>query len=450
MLIEPQFRTDVADHIWSPQARLERMIAFEVALAGAQADCGLIPRAAYDAIRLAGEAEGLDAAAIFEAARDAGNPAIPFASAFTAHVASIDPSASRYVHFGATSQDVIDTAHMLALKSVVGHLAVDCARATERLRQMALDHAETPIAARTLLQQATPITFGAKAAHWLLGLRQARRMLADSAGQGLVVQLAGASGTLAVLHPRGPDVRAKLAARLGLSDPGGNWQTARAPLLAVAAALVGLIQMAAKIAGDIQFLAATEIGEVAESLRSGGGGSSAMPHKRNPVDSLVPVAALPVASGLLAGLSASGMQEQERSPGRWHAEWTIFPILTTLALAAAARLTDLLEGLVIDPARMRDNLERLHGLLASEALASALAEVIGRKEAKALSGELVARVRDERRHLGDIARSDPRVTDALSPAALDDIFSYRAAIAAAAADARAIAGGNQDSVISMK
>lgn len=442
MLIEPQFRTDVADHIWSAQGRLDRMIAFEVQLAGAEADCGLIPQAAADAIKLAGDAEGLDASAIFDAARDAGNPAIPFASAFTAHVASLDASASRYVHFGATSQDVIDTAHMLSLKAAVGQLLIDTARATDRLRALALEHAETPIAARTLLQQATPITFGAKAAHWLLGLRQAQRALEDTAAQSLVVQLAGASGTLAVLHSHGPEVRAKLAARLGLTDPSGNWQTARAPLLAVASALVGVMQMAAKIAGDVQFLAATEVGEVAESLRSGGGGSSAMPHKRNPVDSLVPVAALPVASGLLAGLAASGAHEQERAPGRWHAEWTILPLLTTLALASAQRLADLLDGLVIDVARMHDNLERLDGLLASEALSSALAEVIGRKDAKSLSGELVARVRDERRHLRDIALSDPRVTDVLSPTVLDDVFSYRAAIAAAAADARRIAVDN--------
>jgi 3-carboxy-cis,cis-muconate cycloisomerase len=442
MLIEPQFRTDVADHIWSTQARLSRMIAFEVQLAGAEAECGLIPQAAAEAIRLAGDAEGLDASAIFEAARDAGNPAIPFASAFTAHVASLDAAASRYVHFGATSQDVIDTAHMLALKVTIDHLRADTTRATDRLRSLALAHAETPIAARTLLQQATPITFGAKAAHWLLGLRQTRRVLEESAAQSLVVQLAGASGTLAVLHPHGSDVRAKLAVRLGLGDPGGNWQTARAPLLTVASALVGVIQIAAKIAGDIQFLAATEVGEVCESLRSGGGGSSAMPHKRNPVDSLVPVAALPVASGLLAGLAASGAQEQERGPGRWHAEWTIMPLLTTLALASAARLADLLDGLAIDAARMRDNLERLDGLLASEALASALAEVIGRTDAKSLSGELVARVRDERRHLRDIAQSDPRVTNVLSAETLDGIFTYRAAIAAAAADARRIAADN--------
>lgn len=438
MLIEPQFRTDISYDIWSGKARLERMIAFEVELAAAEADCALIPQAAADGIRLAGEAEGLDAGAIFEAARNAGNPAIPFAAAFTAHVASLDKAASRHVHFGATSQDVIDTAHMLALKATLTHMAGDLARALDRLKDLALTHAETPIAARTLLQQATPITFGAKAAHWYLGLKTATSALDNAGERDLLVQLAGASGTLAVLHPHGAAVRARLADRLGLSDPKGNWQTARSPLVGISSAILGVVQMAAKIAGDVQFLGSTEVGEVAETLRAGGGGSSAMPHKRNPVDSLVPVAALPVISALVAALGAAGAQEQERSPGRWHAEWSVIPVLTTLALAAIEKLADLLEGLTVDEARMRANLDRLDGLLASEALSSALAEAIGRTEAKTLSGELVNKVRDERRHLRDIAAADSRVTSVLSSERLDAIFGYQDAIAAAAEDARRI------------
>jgi 3-carboxy-cis,cis-muconate cycloisomerase len=252
--------------------------------------------------------------------------------------------------------------------------------------------------------------------------------------------LAGASGTLAVLHPHGAAVRVRLAERLELGDPQGNWQTTREPMLAVASALVGAIQVAAKIAGDIQLLTSTEIGELAEGLRSGGGGSSAMPHKRNPVDSLVPVAAAQIAGGLLAGLATSGTQEQERSPGRWHAEWTILPLLSTLALASSDRLAALLDGLSVDAPRMRANLDLLDGLLASEALSSALAAKLGRAEAKALSGVLVARVRSEGRHLRDIAADEPRVTAVLSPDTLAAIFDYRNAVAAAAADARRIAG----------
>ena len=440
MLIEPQFRTATADHLWSAAARLKRMIAFEVELASAEAEVGIVPVAAADAIRAAGEAEGLDAAAIYDAARDAGNPAIPFASAFTAHVTTMNKDAGRYVHFGATSQDVIDTAHMLALKATRDQMLLDLGRVAERLRALALDHAETPIAARTLLQQATPITFGAKAAHWLLAIRRSMAAL-DRLGQtDLLVQLAGASGTLAVLHPHGAPVRAGLARRLGLGDPHGNWQTAREPMLSIAATFVGAIQAAAKIAGDIQLLASTEIGELSEGLRAGGGGSSAMPHKRNPVDSLVPVAAAHVAGGLLASLTTAGIQEQERSPGRWHAEWTILPILSTLALASCDRLAELVENLAIDAPRMRANLDLLDGLLASEALSSALAGKLGRAEAKSLSSDLVARVRREGRHLREIAAGDPRVTDVLTLAELTAIFEYRDAVDAGAADARRIAG----------
>ncbi len=439
MLLEPQFRTPDADHLWSAAARLQRMIAFEVELAASEAEHGLIPQPAADAIRRAGEAGGLDAQAIFEAARDAGNPAIPFASAFTAHVSSMNKEAGRHVHFGATSQDVIDTAHMLALKATRDHVMADLVRVATRLTALALEHAETPIAARTLLQQATPITFGVKAAHWLLAVRRSIAALDGLEGSDLLVQLAGASGTLAVLYPHGAAVRASLARRLGLGDPDGNWQTTREPLLAVASALVGAIQAAAKIAGDIQLLASTEIGELAEGLRSGGGGSSAMPHKRNPVDSLVPVAAAQMAGGLLASLAVTGTQEQERSPGRWHAEWTILPLVSTLAMAASDRLAELVENMSVDAARMRANLDLLNGLLASEALSSALASALGRAEAKSLSGELVARVRDDGRHLRDIAADEPRVTSVLSPEKLADIFEYREAIAAAAAEARRIA-----------
>ena len=440
MLIEPQFRTSVSDQIWSARARLARMVAFEVELAATEADIGLIPQAAADAIRAASLADGLDATSIFEAARDAGNPAIPFASAFTAHVTALNKDAGRFVHFGATSQDVIDTAHMLALKATCDQVLKDLDRVKSSLTALAQRYAETPIAARTLLQQATPITFGAKAAHWLLAIRRSYASIDRLIETDLLVQLAGASGTLAVLNPHGSAVRAGLARRLGLADPLGNWQTTREPLLAIASALVGAMQSAAKIAGDIQLLASTEVGELAEGLRAGGGGSSAMPHKRNPVDSLVPIAAAHIGSGLLASLSASGIQEQERSPGRWHAEWTILPVVSTLALASADRLATLVETLTVDEARMRSNLDLLGGLLASEALSSALAAKLGRADAKALSGELVAKVRSEGRHLRDIALSDPRVSSALSPENLSDIFDYRDAIAAAATEAHRIAG----------
>ena len=435
MILEPQFRTSRSEHLWSSRARLARMIAFEVELAAAEAEVGLIPSSAAEAIRAAAGAEGLDAETIFLAARDAGNPAIPFAASFTAHVTSLDRDAGRYVHFGATSQDVIDTAMMLALAATVAAVRSDLARAIERLQQLASDHAATPIAARTLLQQATPITFGAKAADWCRGLTRAEARLEGLSAGDLVVQLAGASGTLAVLHPHGPAVRAGLARRLGLADPGGNWQTLRDPVLTVASALASTIALAGKIAGDLQFLAATEIGEVAEGLRAGGGGSSAMPHKRNPVDSLVPVAAAAIAPGLVAGLGAASQQEQERSPGRWHAEWVLLPLLSTLALASADRLAALLDGLTVDPSRMAENLDHLNGLLASEALSSALAKQLGRTEAKAISAELVERVRTGQGHLRAIAAADPRVTAVLTAADLADIFEFRAAIAAAEAEA---------------
>ncbi|MBL8701901.1 MAG: 3-carboxy-cis,cis-muconate cycloisomerase [Alphaproteobacteria bacterium] len=436
MLIEPQFRSADADRIWRLDARLRRMLAFEAGLAAAQAKAGLIPEAAAARIAeaCAAPCPGDDDA--FRLAATAGNPAIPFVARLTAQVAAAAPEAAAHVHRGATSQDVIDTAMVLGLAEIAAALDTTLREAMRALAALASSHATTPIAARTLLQQATPITFGLKAAQWLAALDRARRGVAALRGDAFAVQLGGATGTLAGMGAAGPAIRAGLARRLGLADPGQCWHTIRDRVLAIGAAFAAVAGAAAKIAGDVELLMQSEVGELRERAEPGRGGSSAMPHKRNPVDPLVPVAILPVVGGLVAALATSQAHAHERAAGAWHAEWIVLPQLSALTLAAAERLAALVAGLEVDTARMAANLELHRGLLAAEALAAALAAKLGRADAHRLVEMLSARVRDGHGDLAALAAAEPAVVAAIDAESLRVVFAHAGPLASAAAEAR--------------
>ena len=436
MQLPPQFRADAADRVWSAGARLARFAAFESALAAAEAEAGAIPEAAAMAIARVCAAPLADPDAVFRDAGVAGNPAIPFVARLGEAVAAADPEAARFVHHGATSQDLIDSADQLALAELARAIEAALVAASAGLAALATRHASTPVAARTLLQQAAPITFGLKAATWRAGLESARRRLAGVRAGDLAVQLGGATGSGAVLGAKLPAVRSGLARRLGLADPGFCWHVVRDRVLAAGAALAGVTGAAAKLAGDVVLLMQPEIGEVFERAGPGRGGSSAMPHKRNPVDALVPVAALPAAAGHLAALAAAQAHEHERAAGAWHAEWLALPALSTLALAAAERARDLVAGLEIDAERMARNLELQRGLLASEALAAALAQRIGRADAHASVERLSRRAVAERASLAELAAADAGVAAALEPAVLAEVFGHGAAIVAATDETR--------------
>jgi 3-carboxy-cis,cis-muconate cycloisomerase len=446
MLLDPQFRTAETDALWSPAARLRRMLAFEGALALAQAELGLLDPGAAQAVAglcadlqatelQAGDA--LDADALFAEAATAGNPAIPFVRALTRAAAARSPAAADAVHLGATSQDVLDTATMLALADALDLVRAELSAAADAAARLAARHADTPIAGRTLLQQATPVTFGYKAAVWAAALDRAAEGAAR-AGDQAAVQLGGAVGTLPAFGARGADLRAALARRLGLADPGLCWHVLRDRVFAAGTALALACGAAAKVARDVQLLMQAEVAEAAEGQAEGKGGSSAMPHKRNPVDTLVPVAAAQAASGLLAALAPSLAAEHERPAGAWHAEWLVLPQLSTLAHAAARAVRRALDGLEVDPAAMARNLDAHRGLLAAEALASALSPALGRARAKELVERLARRARDEGAHLRALAEAEDEIRAALPPAALDRVFSHADAVEAAAAEARRI------------
>jgi 3-carboxy-cis,cis-muconate cycloisomerase len=349
---------------------LQAMLDFEAGLARAQARAGVISPTDAERIAAACRAELYDAA---ELDAGIGNPAGPLVQAIRARV-------DAPVHKGATSQDTIDTAAMLVAKRALPPLLADLHAAADAAAALARAHRDTPMAGRTLLQQAVPTTFGLKAAGWMSGLDDARARLAAFRP---AVQLGGAAGTLAALGDDGLAVLAALAQELDLAEPALPWHTLRGRVGELAGALGIAAGAIAKPARDVTLLAQTEVGEAREAAS---GGSSAMPHKRNPVAAVAALGCAGRAPGLVATLLAAMAQEHERAAGAWHAEWAPFSDLLTAVASAAAWLRQCLEGLEPDTARMRANLELTGGAIVAERVAAELG--------RAAADEVVARAGD--------------------------------------------------------
>ena len=434
MLIEPQFRTKFGDTIWGIAERIARMAAFEGALASAQAAAGLIPKTSAKAIIRACKTALPEANDIYEKAIAAGNPAIPFLNHLTTAVASEDSNAAAHIHFGATSQDLIDSANMMALAEIADALDSMLLQVASDLRKLAITHAETPMVARTLLQQATPITFGLKASLWGIAITQTRKQLKAARCKDMAVQLGGSNGALSAMAPHGPAVRADTAARLGLTDPDHCWHVLRGRILTISTTFAAVVGATAKIAGDCILMMQTEVGELQEGSP---GSSSAMPQKQNPVDALVPVAALPLAASHLSVITASQMHAHERAPGSWHSEWTTLPILTSLTLASVERLKGMLSGLKIHTSQMKANLARTGGKLAAEELAATLVESVGRNEAHNLIRTLVEE--SDYENFANTIRSNTKLSGLIPESRLSEILSYKRPLAAAAQEALKLA-----------
>jgi 3-carboxy-cis,cis-muconate cycloisomerase len=365
-------------------AWLQAMLDAEAALARAQATAGLIEAEDAEAIAAACVAERFDAAAIGAAAASTGNPAAPLARALSEAVGG---RAGAHVHRGATSQDVLDTAAMLVAQRALAPLLDDLGAAAAAAAALARAHVDTPVAGRTLLQQAVPVTFGLEAAGWLAGLADAAEALRSERDR-LPAQLGGAAGTLAALGDAGPRVLAAYAGQLGLAEPELAWHTRRNRVAALAGALGVAAGAIGKAARDVTLLAQTEVAEAREGGATGHGGSSAMPHKRNPIAAVCALACAQQAPGLVATLLAAMVQEHQRAAGAWHAEWRPLGELLRATGSAAAWLRESLEGLEVDPERMRANLDATGGALMAERVAVALAPALGRQGAQ----EAVARV----------------------------------------------------------
>lgn len=392
---------EVDDRSW-----LRAMLDVEAALARAGAVAGLVPAAAAADIT-AGCAGEFDIAALGRAATQSGNPVVPLVRALEV---AVGPNAGPYVHRGATSQDIMDTAMVLVAVRAVRALLVDLDAASEAAAALARRHRNDPVAGRTLLQQALPTTFGLKAAGWMTALDGAGDRL-DAVRRSLPVQLGGAVGTLSALEGRGLQLLEALAVELDLAVPILAWHTVRLPTADLAGALGTAAGILGKVALDLVLLAQTEVAEVAEGV-AGRGGSSTMPHKRNPVAAVCARAGALQAPGLVAGLLAGMAQEHERGAGAWHAEWLGMSELLRHTGSAAAWLRDALENLVVDRTRMRGALAG--AALGSEAVAGALAGPLGRTRAHDLVAAAVARGGDLREAL----LADPEVSAHLD---LDDL-----------------------------
>jgi 3-carboxy-cis,cis-muconate cycloisomerase len=386
-------RDAVSDRAW-----LQAMLDVEAALARAEAAAGVIAVEHAEAIAAACEAERYDVAALGAQAAAVGNPAAPLVAALREQIGA--PAADD-VHRGATSQDIVDSAAMLVARRALEPLLDDLGAAADAVARLAADHRDTMMAGRTLLQHAVPITFGLKAAGWLVALDESAERLHAVRDTRLAVQLGGAAGTLAALGDAGPEVLAAFAAELGLAEPVVPWHTARTRVVELAGALGEACGVAAKVAGDVVLLAQTEVAEVSEG-GGGRGGSSTMPHKRNPVAAIAARAAARQAPGLVATLLVAMDHEHERAAGAWHAEWAPLRELLRTTGSAAAWLRDSLEHLEVDRQRMRENLDSTGGAPMAERVAGALAPALGRDAADTLVREALANgrlVQAAREHL---------------------------------------------------
>ena len=411
------------DALFDDRARLQGMLDFEAALARAEARSGVIPPTAVPAIAAACRAADYDLAELGAATALAGNPAIPLVKALTAQVKANDAQAARWVHWGATSQDVIDTGSVLQLRAALDLLLPRLNALCDSLAALAERERDTGLPGRTLLQQAVPVTFGLKAAGWLDALQRAQQRLARLRQEALVLQFGGAAGTLASLQTQGLQVAQALAEELALPLPAVPWHTARDRIVEIGGALALLTGALGKLARDIVLLMQSEVAEAFEPSAAGKGGSSAMPHKRNPVGCVAAIAAATRAPGLVSTLYAAMPQEHERAIGGWHAEWQVLPELVRLAAGSLAQVRIVVDGLQLDRARMREHLGSYGGLLYAEAVTVALAAQLGKPEAHALVEVAAKRALERQQPLRAVLAEDPRVGQCLSPSQLDALFA---------------------------
>ena len=375
-LLAPMLSSAAMRAICDDAAGLQNMLDFEAALARTEAALGVIPANAAGPITNACRAESFDLAALADAATRSGNLAIPLVKALTSNVAKADAAAARYVHWGATSQDVIDTGAMLGLRAGIDALLADINRAIAGFAGLARQHRHTPVVARTWLQHALPMPFGLKLAEYAAALHRSKLRLQRMRSETLALQFGGAAGTLAALGDKGWQVAEKLAEVLELPLPDAPWHTHRDRIAEAASVLAIIAGTCGKIARDVSLMMQTDVGEAFEPSGEGRGGSSTMPHKRNPV----------------------------------------------AAASALAAIVDIAEGLEVDAARMRSNLDATHGLIMAEAVTFALAEKIGKSDAHHLVEAASKKAVAEKKHLRDVLTADAKIAAQLDADRIAELF----------------------------
>ena len=426
-LLGPLFATPEMRAAFSERAFVAAMLRAEVALARAQAGCALAPDALGIALAKI-DADGFDMDALGQGTALAGVPAIPFVKAVQA---LLPPELEPHFHKGATTQDICDTALALQMRQAFALIEADIAAILDALAAMARAHRGTACVGRTYGQHAAPITFGYKAAIWRAGIAGVAAQLPALRAQVLAASLGGPVGTLAAMGGEAVRVRKAFAADLGLAAAPAARHALRGPMAAAGCWLALLCGALGKMATDVASLASTEIGEVAEPHVPGRGGSTAMPHKRNPVGATLILAAHAAAPGLAATMLTAMAAAHERPAGLWHAEWHALPQLFGLASGALREARTLARGLEVFPGRMRANLALTRGLLFADAAAALLAPSLGREAAHALVERAAARVRDGGGSLREVLAAEFGVADELMAPAFD--MSRAVASAAGAA-----------------
>jgi 3-carboxy-cis,cis-muconate cycloisomerase len=408
-LIECLATAEPLAELFSDESVLRAMLEFEVALARAEARLGMMPESAAQAIAAACEAGNFDTADLAKQALEGGTLTIPLVKMLRQKVKENSPAAASFVHSGATSQDVADTALILLLKRAQPILEGDIERLEETLVRLTTEHAHTVMLGRTLLQAAPPVTFGLKAGGWLAAVRRGRKRLRSSFEEALVVQFGGASGTLAALGDQGLEVAQTLAGELGLRLPEAPWHSQRDRLAALVSACAILTGSLGKMARDIGLLMQTEVSEVREPGGEGRGGSSTMPHKHNPVGCIVTLAAANRVPGLVASFLSGMVQEHERAAGGWQAEWpTVADVVESTGLATAS-MAEVAAGLSVDSARMRSNIDATQGVVFAEKAMMLLAAKLGREPAQRILEQAARESIASGRRLSEVLAEIPEV-----------------------------------------
>ena len=408
--------------IFSEQSRIQRMLDFEAALARALAHVGVIPVAAADAIAKNCTSSQIDFVALARDAESAGNLAIPLVKQLTALVAKDNTEAAKFVHWGATSQDVIDSGLVLQLRAALDLIERGLAELTRALVAQIKQHRNTLMVGRTLLQHAPPITFGLKAAGWLDAITRHRQRLHELRARILVLQFGGAAGTLAALGFQGSAIAAALAQELNLALPAMPWHGQRDRVAEVATVCGLLVGTLGKIARDVSLCMQSEVGELAEPSAPGRGASSTMPHKRNPIGCAAALSAAIRVPGLVSTMLSAMPQEHERGLGGWQAEWETLPEIFKLASGALTHMTAVIASLEVNAARMTTNLNQSNGLIMAEAVAMALAAHLGKLEAHRIIEHACNKAIKESRHLREILAEEPLIQTQITATELEKLM----------------------------
>lgn len=414
----------------SDEALLAAMLRFEVTLASVQAQLGIIAPTSAEVIADVAGSVSYHCDELGRAASDAGNPVVPLVNWLTRDVGAVDAVASASVHFGATSQDVLDTALMMLATDSLTRILDRLGAARTQAARLASDHAETLMTGRTLGQIAGPITFGLKALGWLGGLDAAAVQLAD-AQRRIAIQLGGPVGTRAAWGASGDDLAASMAKTLGVANA-LPWHTERSRIVELAGALGLAVTACAAIATDVVVMAQNEIGELTEAGGVGRGVSSAMPHKRNPIGSILVRSAAIRAPGLVATVLAASVHDSERATGAWHAEWVALRDLLHLAGGAVTTMAEVLDGLKVNADVMATNVTSRGSVMFAESVARALTAHVDRATAQAIVSDAATQASSTGHSFRDALRTDPAASAHLTADAQAAAFDPAPHVAAAA------------------